>query len=199
MEPSLSQQHSKSAAASTRASAMGALEDSNSRHSDSSWEDARDVNNYYGYGSTTVANNFPPLPPPLVDSNMTPERQQRKQRLRPCSRRGGACHSDLLKSAVLATLESYESGEEECFSGSATSIIGIGSEPVMDDNSRTSRKRARQRFDGQNEDSDSVDDCLLGAMDFCTISTGISNQPVRHVARRTSRELAFARSRAEHT
>lgn len=45
---------------------------------------------------------------------MTPERQARKQRLRPgCSRRGGAFHSDLLKSAVLATLESYESSEDE--------------------------------------------------------------------------------------
>ena len=172
------------------------------------FDDSSEELGYYGNYGPAVS-DYPPVPPPLsIDASMTPERRARKQRVRPCStRRGGQCHSDLLKSAVLATLESYESGEEEPLNTSAASM-GV---TLMDDNSRSSRKRARQTLHGgadeeeeEEEEESSVDDMLLGAMDVCSISS--SNrmasshaQPVRHVARRTSRELAYARrSSTEH-
>jgi len=62
---------------------------------------------------SSLSSSFPSSSEPYPI--MTPERLARKQRLRPVhsARRGGACHSDLLKSAVLATLESYESSDDE--------------------------------------------------------------------------------------
>ena len=118
----------------------------------------------------------PPIPPsPPILEPISPERKARKQRSRPTyrsARRGGACHSDLLKSAVLATMESYVSSEDEDTLNiggkirshsvrSSSSISCAGGETLllpsaannngnglmMDDssrNSRSSRKRARQ-------------------------------------------------------
>lgn len=187
---------------------------------DYSHDDSTNCEEYgcdYGYEPMNI-------PPPPMDFSMTPERQARKQRSRPSyTRRGGACHSELLKSAVLATLESYDSGGEEVEYGlNRTSSIGgmdrSERSMPMDDNSRSSRKRARQT-NGANDEDDGenlIDDCLLGAMDVCTISSSSLSssplsragaapaalapaqaQPVRHVVRRTSRELAYARRTKE--
>lgn len=168
----------------------------------------------YGYETLTID---PPPPLPPVEP-MSPERQARKQRIRPI-RRGGACHSDLLKSAVLATLEA----EEECNSGTPNSTSvpqrrhstrSVDSTaimtPGMDDSQRNPRKRARQQ-NMDCSDEGLLEDCLLGAMDFCTISNREKQQhqrqqpqqpqqqpqhldspptPIRHVARRKSKELA---------
>jgi hypothetical protein len=206
----------------------------NDNTADNADDSSDDMNDYTP--NLQYLHKNPPLPPsPLMNDPMSPERRARKQRLRPCaSRRGGACHSDLLKSAVLATLESYESEPESAdqHRSASASLTGDERSRGMDDNSRSSRKRARQQWDdcheyeNLQEQSDSLDDCLLGAMDVCTISTRaslishfnpplvttaiddnskhssntntnhtISQQqhpfvPVRHVARRTSKELA---------
>ena len=89
-----------------------------------------------------------------------------------------------MKSAVLATLESYES--EEDLRRNSIAAEDANASSILDDNSRNNpRKRARQ--------SSGVEECLLGAMDFCTISTralSIKAPAERHVARRTSKELA---------
>ena len=178
-----------------------------------------DNEDIYGY-ERGLTYDHPPLPP--VEA-MSPERRARKQRIRPAaSRRGGACHSDLLKSAVLATLEAEE--ELNMTPNSSTSVprrhsamdattammmMTPGAMAGMDDSQRNNpRKRARNGMDCEEEGV--LEECLLGAMDFCSISaqTHYSQQQqhsstgaggrvgpmeppvVRHVARRRSKELA---------
>lgn len=145
----------------------------------------------YGY-ERGLTHDHPPLPPV---EHMSPERRARKQRIR-TSRRGGALHADLLKSAVLATLEAEEEVNTPNSSGGAIpqrrhSMMNIETTAIlqsmgsMDDSQhRNPRKRARQQRmdcsggtgnDSTNGDAELLEDCLLN---FCTISnTTTTRQP----------------------
>lgn len=131
---------------------------------------------------------YPPMPA---------DRLARKQRLH--GRRGGAGHSDLLKSAVLASMESQDSdSENEC--GRERSDSVTPAESVFVERPTSPRKRARFRAGG----NDSSDDLLALKMASDLLSTmsvaqspadeeeapvvrRVSRQaPVRRISRRTS-------------
>ncbi|CAB9523950.1 expressed unknown protein [Seminavis robusta] len=108
----------------------------------------------------------PPPRPHAVMDHMSPERRKHRS----CqSRRGGACHSDLLKSAVLATLESYESEPDEDVHRSTSTSLAGDSRGSADNNSRSSRKRTKpwELYEHLQEENKLEDCMLVGKMDVC--------------------------------
>lgn len=125
---------------------------------------------------------FPEFPEECRDSEpMSPERMARKQRS--LSRRNGEGHSSLLKSAVLASMDSLELSEDEEDESRHSrqgSLIVVAEGPIGP------RKRAR-RF---SSDSSTVEDealvhasYLFSSVMAISVDDGL---PVRRVSRRTS-------------
>jgi len=134
--------------------------------------------------------DFPPMPE---------GRMARKQRPR-SSRRGGAVHSALLKSAVLASMESLDDSDNEDNSYGRSRSDSAMSEAISYISEQPPSPRKRARFLEGNDDHDEDDevpeenvDLLAIKMASDLLGTMSVNQepeeneaPVRRVSRRTS-------------
>jgi hypothetical protein len=131
--------------------------------------------------TSPTAQDYPPMPK---------ERLARKQRS--FGRRGGADHSALLKSAVLASLSftDGDSDDDACGGPRRSSVASFAT--TSDDGTQgppSPRKRARFDDEDEEENEELAIERASELFESMCVDLSVSEKPARRVSRRTSSEL----------